>query len=82
MLFRSLTVQGEFLALLDAPRRLGLCATGSSILTPRKSVTAVIGVGEPGVESIPRERGCGSCSLRETCAFRRAGTSCKANKEE
>ena len=69
-----LTVQGEFLALLDAPRRLGLCATGSSILTPRKSVTAVIGVGEPGVESIPRERGCGSCSLRETCAFRRAGT--------
>ena len=38
------TVQGEFLALLDAPRRIGLCATGSSILTPRKSVTAVLGL--------------------------------------
>jgi hypothetical protein len=66
------TLQGELLALLDAPRQLGLCATGSSILTPRKSVTAVIGVREAGVETLPQKRSCESCSLRESCAYRRA----------
>ncbi len=75
------TIQGGFLALLDAPRRLGLCATGSSILTPRKSVTAVIGVREPGTEDAPRGKSCDSCSLRESCAFRRAGTSCGVKRE-
>lgn len=71
------TVQGEFLALLDTPRRMGLCATESSILTPRKSVTAVIGVREPGEKAPPPEkRGCESCSLRGSCAFRRAGRVC------
>lgn len=70
------TVQGEFLALLDAPRRLGLCATASSILTPRKSVTAVIGVREAGAEGARNSRSCDSCSLRESCAYRRAGTRC------
>lgn len=71
------TLQGEFLALLDAPRRMGLCATESSILTPRKSVTAVIGIREPGVETPPQKRSCESCSLRESCQYRRAGTTCQ-----
>lgn len=70
------TVQGEFLALLDAPRQLGLCATESSILTPRKSVTAVLGVREPGEEGRPSRRGCESCAQRETCPYRKQGASC------
>lgn len=70
------TVQGEFLALLDAPRQLGLCATGSSILTPRKSVTAVIGVREPGATAAPSRRGCESCAQRETCPYREQGIGC------
>ena len=70
------TVQGEFLALLDAPRQLGLCATGSSILTPRKSVTAVLGVREPGAEGAPSPRGCETCAQRETCPYRKQGTNC------
>lgn len=69
------TVQGEFLSLLDAPRQLGLCATESSILTPRKSVTAVLGVREPGAKGIPSPRGCETCAQRETCSFRKQGTS-------
>ena len=69
------TLQG-----LDAPRQLGLCATGSSILTPRKSVTAVIGVREAGVETPPQKRSCESCSLRESCAYRRAGSRCSPEK--
>ncbi len=70
------TIQGEFLALLDTPRRLGLCATASSILTPRKSVTAVMGIREPGKESVPRARSCDSCSLGESCPYRRQGITC------
>ena len=71
------TVQGAFLALLDAPRRLGLCATGSSILTPRKSVTAVIGVREAGAGTPEDGRGCAVCRLRESCPYRKAGTVCQ-----
>lgn len=71
------TVQGAFLALLDAPRRLGLCATGSSILTPRKSVTAVVGVREAGAGTPEDGRGCGVCRLRESCPYRKAGTVCQ-----
>ena len=70
------TIQGEFLALLDAPRKLGLCATASSILTPRKSVTAVLGVRELGEKTAPKAKSCDSCSLRESCAYRRRGTAC------
>jgi hypothetical protein len=69
------TVQREFLALLDAPRKIGLCATGSSILTPRKSVTAVLGVRESGVsEAASSEgcrKGCRNCSLKNSCPYRR-----------
>lgn len=70
------TVQGEFLALLDAPRQLGLCATESSILTPRKSVTAVIGIREPGESAASSRRGCEGCSRRETCPYRKQGANC------
>lgn len=71
-----ITVQGEFLSLLDAPRQLGLCATESSILTPRKSVTAVLGVREPGTVAAPSRRGCETCAQRENCPYRRQGASC------
>ena len=66
-----LTVQGGLLALLDAPRKIGLCATGSSILTPRKSVTAVMGVLEdPSARPAGGcGKGCRSCSLRGRCPY-------------
>ena len=73
------TVQGAFLDLLDAPRRLGLCATGSSILTPRKSVTAVIGVREEGAEDPgPHRRSCDSCAIKDRCTYRKQGGRCGA----
>jgi len=72
------TVQGEFLALLDAPRRLGLCATGSSILTPRKSVTAVIGIRDAGDgDAPPGAKGCDSCAQRDRCPYRKQGGGCR-----
>nr|WP_317413215.1 methionine synthase [uncultured Solibaculum sp.] len=69
-----ITLQKRFLAVLDAPRKLGLCATDRSLLTPSKSVTAVIGVSNHPVA--PQKRGCGACNLRETCQFRKRGAHC------
>lgn len=68
-------LQGELLTLLDAPRRMGLCATRDSILTPRKSVTALLGVSDRPLAGRPA--GCRSCSRRNSCSFRRGeGAGC------
>lgn len=67
-------IQKDFLDVLDAPKKIGLMATQSSILTPRKSVTAIIGLSK---NQIPkRTRGCQSCNLKETCAIRKEGEHC------
>lgn len=69
-----LTAQEEFLRVLDAQRIIGLCATGSSILTPRKSVTAVIGAGgSPAAETGTR---CDGCPIRTNCRFLKRGERC------
>ena len=59
-------LQDPILRLLDAPRRVGLCATDRHILTPRKSVTAVLGISDG--EISPQKRGCASCTFRD-CKF-------------
>ena len=60
-------LQDPILRLLDAPRRGGLCATDRHILTPRKSVTAVLGISDG--EISPQKRGCASCTFRDRCKF-------------
>lgn len=64
----ALEVQPDILGILDAGRRIGLTCTESFILLPRKSVTAVIGIGEDLAESTG---GCVRCTLRDTCVFRK-----------
>lgn len=71
-----LTVQPQLLALCDASRRIGLSATENNILTPRKSVTALLGVSDIPAEG--RKKGCGTCSLAKTCQFRKKGITCGA----
>ena len=68
-------IQRDFLNLLNAPKQIGLCASANSLLIPRKSVTAVIGLSEN--ELPKRKRGCGCCSMRKTCAFRKRGDRCE-----
>jgi len=68
-----LTCQGPLLRLLDAGRRIGLAVSGSGILIPRKSVTAVMGFSP--VPTVPRGR-CEGCSMRQNCQFFREGTRC------
>lgn len=67
-------LQAKLLDLLDAPRKIGLCATGTHILTPRKSVTAILGVSEGAVEHT--RRSCQSCPMGARCQFRKTGGHC------
>ena len=69
-----IAVQPQLLRLLDAPRAIGLCASASCLLTPRKSVTAVCGTAAHPVTG--RLAGCAHCALRTTCAYRKQGRTC------
>lgn len=68
-------LQKEFLSALDAPRKIGLCASDSYMLTPSKSVTAIIGLSREPVEG--KRRGCASCGMAKECKFRRTGQHCE-----
>lgn len=63
----SLAVQPDILRLLDAQKRIGLFATKNNMLTPTKSITAVIGVSSQPCGGKP---GCAACGKTD-CAFRR-----------
>ena len=68
------TLQRDFLNVLDAPRKIGVCTNESSMLTPAKSVTAVVGLSREEIKK--KRRSCTDCTLRERCAFRKAGERC------
>lgn len=69
-----LSFQPEMIRLLDTPRQIGLTLTDSLILTPRKSVTALIGIADK--KQTKRFRGCAYCSMFGNCNFRKAGKTC------
>lgn len=71
-----LALQRDLCAALDASRRLGLTVTGSLMLNPVKSVTAILGLAD--TPQPARIRGCSHCKLRENCTFRREGEHCGA----
>lgn len=66
--------QHILLNIVDASRKIGLCATKSSILTPRKSITALIGVSQS--ETKGKKAGCENCALKDKCEYRRKGKAC------
>lgn len=69
-----LECQGDFLVAVNAMRTVGVCVTDGGLLTPTKSVTAVIGISE---NPIPQKRrGCGTCNMRDRCTFRKNGGHC------
>lgn len=70
-----ISLQNPILDVLNAQKRIGLCCNESSILTPRKSVTAVIGLSEN--ELSRKKRGCSDCNLKDVCQFRKRGDRCE-----
>lgn len=69
-----ITIQAEFLNALNAPKRIGLTANSSFILTPSKSVTAIIGLSKTPI--VWKHRRCADCNLAKTCAYRKNGSHC------
>ena len=62
-----LTLQPDFLRILDAGKRVGVYATKSCLLTPRKSVTCIIGVSD---KPLPKsQRGCQTCNMKGKCPY-------------
>jgi len=72
----SLNVQNSFLRALDAQKKIGLTVSENNLLFPRKSVTAIIGIVNSGIEK--KRKSCKECSNYENCSFRREGESCGA----
>lgn len=65
-----LDIQPRILDALNAGRTIGLTCSESLILLPRKSVTALIGLGKGLADA---RGGCGACTLRDKCGFRKDG---------
>lgn len=61
---------------VDSVRGCGLAVTPQHLLAPRKSTTAILGIAAHPVTGTLA--GCTTCHLRETCTFRRQGTTCFA----
>lgn len=71
-----ITFQKQLLNYLDAPRKIGLSAAPSQMMTPGKSVTAILGLAK--VEVTGKRAGCKTCAMREKCLYRKRGTTCEA----
>ena len=69
-----LTLQRDLCLALDTVRGIGLCLTPDCLMTPRKSVTAILGTADHPVTGA--RAGCATCALREKCAYRKKGTTC------
>ncbi len=63
-----LSVQQDFLGVLNASRTVGIVLSPGGVMIPEKSVTAVMGVGRDNTRC--HIEGCESCS-RTDCAYRR-----------
>ena len=61
--------QDIILRMLDTAKKIGLTLTGGNMLTPSKSVTAVIGLSE--TETSCHIKGCEVCQKKD-CAYRRS----------
>ena len=69
-----LELQGDFLAAVNAQKRLGVTLSAGGLCVPTKTVTAIIGLSR---EKLPKgKRGCAICNLSKTCPYRAKGVHC------
>ncbi|HWR21915.1 MAG TPA: Vitamin B12 dependent methionine synthase activation subunit [Feifaniaceae bacterium] len=64
----SLDCQPDILRVLDAPKKIGLSCTQTNMLTPTKSITAVMGI-KPGKRRAAKHD-CSACGM-ERCAYKK-----------
>lgn len=68
-----LTLQGRISAILDTSRKIGLTVTEQSLMLPRKSVTALMGISKKPCHQT--RHSCHLCSKKGTCQFQKEDTS-------
>ena len=71
---QSVNFDGYQTPVLDTVRKAGLCGTDTNLMTPRKSVTALLVVSDHPVKG--QLAGCGHCVLRTRCEYRKRGKTC------
>ena len=71
-----LSSQGAIVASLNARRLCGISVTAEDLLTPTKSVTALIGLTERPGAAQGRSFTCATCALSGSCPFRERGLRC------
>lgn len=74
-----LDIQPALLRILDAPRSIGLTVTDSFLLTPRKSVTAIIGLQE--TPATLNAHGCSICTADFSCRYKEEEIPCEHSAE-
>lgn len=74
-----LNLQNNFLKALDAGKRVGVFATASCLLTPRKSVTCIIGLSKTPLSK--KKRGCQTCNMKDRCIYRGTDSGCSSQKD-
>ena len=70
-----ITEQPKFFSLLDMTRRIGVSLTPTTIMVPRKSVTAIMGIAHTPQPHRPPD--CEHCLMFRACPFRKAGRRCR-----
>lgn len=66
--------QKDVVRYIDGQRKIGLNVTSNSLMIPRKSVTALIGISDRPVKG--KLATCSECVLKEKCAIRKEGKFC------
>ena len=69
-----ITEQSRIIRLLDGQRQIGLNVTKDSLMIPRKSITAVIGIADHPVEGSLAT--CDECVLKDKCQLKKEGRFC------
>ncbi|SNU06149.1 Vitamin B12 dependent methionine synthase, activation domain [Lachnospiraceae bacterium] len=64
-----LEVQKDFEKILDMPKSIGVTLSDSLLMTPTKSVTAVIGLSDKNMDC--HRGGCEECNMHDTCEYSR-----------
>lgn len=71
-----ISLQKQFSEILDTSRKIGLTITDHSVMIPRKSVTAIIGLTE--TPCTQAEHNCARCTIKGTCRFRKEDSVCES----
>lgn len=71
----SLQYQSAILRLLNAEKKIGLYASETGILQPKKSITAVMGITDSQIRHTHYAT-CAACAAKESCAYRKEGKTC------